>query len=970
MSHKYIQVDGRIGSTNKPISTSYQHHQYETIKSSNDSLDTMSLTSKKPPPRPPSPSPFKTQKYQQQQQQHQQHSADVTDDAGTEIDVFEHEPQRYEINRWQQPTIHTPTVTTTTTTASVAVAPSTSAETRTQRKSVSFDLSDNEYISVGAHDDPEPSMSDDIGELFLKQFSRENSHEENDGYEVPIKYPSGPNTRPTHQVKSILRSPSPSSKAPTVPSSLDRPLRTMYLPSPAASVTTAVVHTVAQPVSDDEIERENPFRMEFLGRKTKENIYEELDDSPNKTVQTKQQPQHDLKKENPVKVQASEYNLPKQRPKSTYDSTEYIEVLPKAHQSNDDLSLKPENIRLDSRVTSASAGSLLLDRPNLKPPLPPKPQKSGASIKSSTPIQSPSSSLPSTPAPTPTPPPPPPPAPPASAPLVIKQADLKENEALKTFQKEMLHGDLYEFIHDAQTNQITKIKQKSSSIPIAVAKQSASEQFLVEEKKTKDAPRLATFNPSNPLPPIPKSPKSPRVTPIPPYSKVLKRPTSVERPTVSPPPPPVNLKTLPSPENLTPIKTVDGTRVEILSTSTDDLRKFHHVEHQENAGEYSLVTEETHREILLQENEIRNAMLIESSENISVTSSRIPVRKAPQPPTASTSPSPSPSSQYHHGRQHSKNSSISSDVISQHTSSSSSGGASTATTAQVFPVTQILPVQYSHLPTPQQPDYFLAFPSTSPSCNVISMPQPGGFSTFMVSDNSVAQTANIPTNIMYRSQQMHPMYLQRQFISVPISTAVHSINQSEPNVPEQNFVNMHANVSSAQAPMPPPPPPPSSSLSNNIGHTFDVYQSDYYQHQQQNFQPQQQQQQQQPNQQYHFQTQSMSPTQSSAYKPFSQSAYFDSKTSHSEYQMHGDITNSQSNIDSSSFPSMTLVDSQQIANNQNNNNNHTTDISIQSTESLTTISNLSTNYRNRNVCDELPPEPKPSFTTFGKQTQV
>lgn len=920
----------------------------------------MSMTSKKPPPRPPSPSPFKTQKYQ--------HSIDVTDDAGTEIDVFESEPQRYETKTKLQPSIQTPTsVAAAAATAAMPVVASTStrSQTPTQRKSVSFDLSDNEYISVVAHNDPEPSMSDDIGLLFLKQFSRENSYEENDGYEVPIKYPSGPNTKPTHQVKSILRSPSPSSKAPTVPSSLDRPLRTTYLP-PTPSVTTAIVHTVGQPPSDDEIEHENPFRMEFLGRKTKENIYEELNDSSsNKPVQTKQ---IDLKREKPLSsttAQASEYNLPKQRPKSTYEPNEYTEILAsKAHQSNDDLSTLPESSRLDSRVTSASAGSLLLNRPNLKPPLPPKPQKSGSSIKSSTPSPSPSSS---SPAPTPPPPPPPPSAPsaPASTPLVIKQADLKENEALKTFQQEMLRGDLYEFIHDAHTNQITKVKQKSSSIPIAIAKQSAIEQVLVEEK-TKELPRLATFNPSNPLPPIPKSPKSqksPR-SPIPPYSKVLKRPSSVDRPTVSPPPPPVNLKTLPTPDKLTPIKTDDGARVEILSTSTDDLRKIHRAEHQENAAEYSLVTEDTHREILLQENEIRNAMLIESSENISITSSRIPVRKAPQPP--------SPSPQLHSSRQHSKNTSISSDVISQDhqqhawsttqsTSSSPSSFSSVAatSTAQVFPVTQILPVQYSHLPTPQQPDYFLAFPSSQPSCNVMPMPQPGAFSTFMVSDNSVAQTANIPTNIMYSPQQMHPMYLQRQFISVPISTAIHSINQSEPNVPEQNFVNMHANVSSAaQASILP--------TNNNLGHTFDVYRSDYYQHQQQNIHPQQQQQQQQPTQQYHYQAQSQSlPSQSSAHTTLSQCANFDSKASHSKYQMHDDLTNSKSNNDSSPFSSMTLVDSQ-LANNQNNNNQ--TDISIRSTESLTTISNLSTNYRN--VCDELPPEQKPSFTTFGKQTQV
>lgn len=815
-----------------------------------------------------------------------------------------------------------------------------------------------------AHEDTEPSMSDDIGELFLKQFSRENSYEENDGYEVPIKYPAASNTKPTHQVKSILRSPSPSFKAPSnVPSSLDRPLRTSYLP-PTPSVTTAIVHTVGQPPSDNEIERENPFRKEFLGGKTKENIYEELDDttSSNKniinTVQTKQ---IDLKKDKASIAPESEYNLPKQRPKSTYVSNEYSEILSKPHQSHDDLSTQPENnIRLDSRVTSASAGSLLFDRPKLKPPLPPKPQKQQQPQQhtpSTTTITSSSSSSSALTSSSPAPPPPPPQTAPAaaSAPLVIKQADLKQNEALKTFQQEMLHGDLYEFVHDAHTNQITKIKQKSSSIPIAIAKQSsASEQVQAEEKTKESPPRLATFNPSNPLPPIPISPNASK-SPPPPYAKVLKRPTSVERPTVSPPPPPVNLKTLPTADKLQPIKTDDGTRIEIVSRSTDDLRKFHRTEHQENAAEYSLVTEETYREILLQENELRNAMqrevLIESSENVAIAGSRIPVRKAPQPPSPM--------------QKHSKTASISSDAVSQDQSISSSTNTSTA---QIFPVTQILPVQYSHLPTPQQPDYFLAFPAAAPpSCNMVSIPQPGAFSTFMVSENSVAQTANIPTNIMYHSQQMHPMYLQRQFISVPISTAPHQgINQSEPNVPEQNFVNVHANVANISSPIIPANNANNNANDNNFGHTFNVYRGDYYQNQQH-----QQQQYQFPQQPYHYQTQSILPSQSSAHTTISQQcANFESSTSQTEYQMHDDTNNAKSTIDSSSFSSMTLVDSQRVhsVHDSNDNNNNQTDISIQSSESLATISNLSTNYRN--VCDELPPERKPSFTTFGKQTQV
>lgn len=814
----------------------------------------------------------------------------MTDDAAIEIDVFESEPKKYETKTKPK------SQSTTSLTAAATTTTATSTQSTTHRKSVSFDLSDNEYISVVEHDEPEPSMSDDIGELFLKQFSRENSHEENDGYEVPIKYPSGPKSKPTHQVKSILRSPSPNSNASTAPSSLDRPLRTTYL-TPNSNLTTAIVHT-AQHSSDEEIERENPFRKEFLGQHTKENIYEEVYDdfeestSSKSIVQTIEIELKDTQK-------PANYDFPRQRPKSAYDAREYSEIMLTVHQSNDNLTAKTES-KLGSQTSSQSTSSLLSDRPKRKPPLPPKPTKSSSSIK----------------------PPPPPPVPP-----VIKHADLKQNEALKTFQGEMLRGDLYEFVHNAETNQITKIKQQMQTIPIAIAKP-ASE--VVVEEKTKETTRLTTFNQSSPLPPIPNSPKSLK-SPIPPYSKVLKRPSSVERPTVSPPPPPVNLKTLPGADKLKPLETEDGSRVEILSTSTGDLRKFVRDGRHENAHEYSLVTEETHREILLQENELRNSMQKEQIVSEStVTTSRIPVRKAPQPPTA----------KQQQQQQHTKNVSISSDVSrDQHSSSSQS-----TSSAQVFPVTQILPVQYAQLPTPQQPDYFLTFPSSpSPNRNVMAMPQPGAFSTFMVSDNSAPQTTNIPTNIMCHPQQM-PMYLQRPYISVPLST-VHSINQSDPYVPAQNFINIHANAASgAQAPVLP--------SNNNFGHSFDTYRSNYNQ-QQQLHQHQQQQ------QHYHYPAQSLLPCQQDTHSSFSHNATVQNNANRNKHQTHDDTSNP--NIGSSSFSSMTPVNSQLTNSNRNNEN----DIPV---SSLTSISNSSTNYHS--YSEDSTHEQKRTFTTFGKQTQV
>lgn len=783
------------------------------------------------PPRPSTPSSHRPY--------------DVTDRTEIEIEVFESEPHKFKSKTKSQ-----------------------ESQTTTHRKSVSFDLSDNEYIPVLSHDEP----TDNIGELFLRQFSRENSHEDNDGYEIPIKYPNGPKSKTPKHVKSILRSPSPSSKA-SAPSSLDRPLRTTHNPSASiASVTTAIVHATTHS-SDEEIERENPFRKEFLGRRA-ENIYEELDFEEQTPVHTVQ---IELIETNEKRNDSMEtMRDPKQRPKSTYESREYSEMMSKMHQSNDDLRENFETA-LPSQVTSRSIGSLPNDRPKQKPPLPPKPTKSSSSVK--------------------------------SPPAVIKQADLKKNEALKFFQEEMLRGDLYEFVHDAETNQIKKIKQQATSIPIAIAKQPEP----VVEEKTKESPRLTTFNPSSPLPPIPKTKAM-----TPPYSRVFKHGSSVERPTVSPPPPPVNLLTMPSSDKLKPIQTEDGSRVEILSTSTEELRKLHREQFNENAAEYSLVTEETHREILLKENEMRNALQQEQSTIVTETvasSSRIPVRKAPLPPSQKPY----------------QNISIASDVSQEHSSSS-----------HVFPVTQILPVQYSHLPTPQQPDYFLTFPSSpQPSCNVMQMPQPGAFSTFMVSDNSAPQTTNNPTNIVYHPQQV-PMYLQRSYIPVPIST-IHNINQVEHKLQGHNFINIHGSAGV----------PPANTSS---GHIFDVYRSNYNQQQQQQHQQHH----------YHYQTQSLLPGQQDIHSTFSpQSTVLDSNPNRNEHSRTRADDNVACNIGSSALPSITVIDSQFTRNrNINENDNPVSSAVAQSSTSLTSISN------NQSQTEEIHLEHEHTFTTFGKQTQV
>lgn len=743
------------------------------MKSSNESLSSAdtgySIPSKllrQPSPLPP-PVPER------------QISQDIVDRAEVEVQTISIEPIKFEPTKVDASTI-------------------------TQRpKSVSF--GDNEYLPLLSHNE-EPEPSDDINQLFFDEYKRQNSQEDDDGYEIPIKYPHGPRARSqqTKPVKSILRSPSPSSASTTLKttlSSLDRPLRTTRVPVGNTTVTTtAVVHTAILPSSDEEIEHENPFRKEFLEHRPYENIYEELNFEGPLSSSTKPK----IEKDPPLNA---EYSVAqKQRPKSSYlsdTSREYSEIPPIASQSNENL-IETTNELIATQTTSQLTGNL--DRPKQKPPLPPKPKSTTAPV--------------------------------------VKHADIKQNEALKQFQQEMLRGDLYEFVHDTETNQITRIKQQTTNIVESKPKES-----LVDASNETTAKENRSFNQASPLPPIPK-------TNIPSYSKVYKRTQSVERPSVSPPPPPINLSTLPTADKLKSIHPNNESQIEIVPThasSTSIDVSGHRVPEkcQENSSDYSLVTQETHREILLQENEIRNAMQHQEQQIITetvVSSSRIPVRKAPLPPTNEQKPkqmqqqysqnacSPSFSSINNNNNSNNNNNQNQMHSMQQTTSSSSS---TLASNAQIFPVTQILPVQYSNLPMPQQPDYFLTFPTPDQmNCNTISMPQSNAFSTFMVSDNNATQTANISSNIMShdnnQQQQQHQIsntnipsipYMQQQqpsFITVPISTfqSMNHHHQQQPHFQRPNYVNMtHAS----------PMPINMNTLShiNRPKYMFDVYRGNY-----------------------------------------------------------------------------------------------------------------------------------------------
>lgn len=579
--------------------------------------------------------------------------------------------------------------------------------TTTHRKSVSFDLSDNEYIPIYSPCEEdfskipkssvknrvstptprptthEPPLTDNLQDLFLSQLSRTDEEKDADGYEIPIQY-----SKPKPQVKGILRSPSPSPSNLSSTSSLERPVRI----NPNQTITAAIIHTPRR--DSEEIERENPFRKEFLGNRQYENIYEEIryDDPPHNLRDIPGQEPRESVKHHAI-------SGGKVRPQSEYytsDST-YNEITSKIYRSNENLLEESTTDITVQKSVSKSTGSLAADRPRHRPPLPPKPPN-------------------------------------------VKHADVLQNEALKIFQSEMERGNFYEFKHDAKTNEIKRLVPEDDEVFMET-------QTTVKTVETK---KLEPFNPGSPLPPLPGS-----------QPRNLRRTCSKERPPESPPPPPVNLATLPTFDKLHKVEGAEGvlimpSRMELIPQRPD----YHH----ENSPDNILVTEQAYREILLQENEIRNIMQQDKESK-----SRIPVRKAPPPPSApipvQIEPNQAPVAseyqgphQHHHQQQPQKISVSAIPVLSP---------------TQIFPPTQILPVQYSHLPMPQQPGYYQAFPP--PQLNLNYPPAPGY--SYVVSDNHIIQP-NVVTNLGLGSQ----------CVSVPV---ISSYQHTHPNYHQpQNFINV------------------------------------------------------------------------------------------------------------------------------------------------------------------------------------
>lgn len=635
------------------------------------------------------------------------------------------------------------------------------------RKSVSFDLSDNEYIPVFENEPIKTSIpkrttpprdiekptrlpdTDDIAQLYLSQFSR--NEEDGDGYEIPIKY-----STETKPFKSILRSPSPSAAAttPTQISSLDRPLsvKSPRVPPPQQTVTAAIVHTRHPDDDDEEIERENPFRNEFLGYRPYENVYEELRFDNNKT-----------KQEKPIEYAMSADK--KVRPKSAYYTEDpYTEILPKSYHSNEHLvtDISDERITV-TKPTSKSTGNLVTERPKHKPPLPPKPP---------------------------------------TQPSNVKHANLVQNEALKTFQNEMQRGDFYEYRHDHSTNKIIKIKHDRPELDIKQP---------IEIGKLGEREELHTV--SN----IPESPSPLETQTTPPYTKINKKACNTNvRPSASPPPPPINLSTLPTIDKLRNIETEDGTILEILPTKIDVLPLPQRAEYRhENSSDNILVTEATHREIMLQENEMRNAMqqqqeeiVQESTTTTTTLASKLPLRKAPPPPPPQSSTSVHQEEPFYNR----SNESPSSRQIPSH--------AATLSPSQIFPPTQILPVQYSHLPIPQQPGYYHTFSPTPMAVNYPSgIPVPSGFSSYAVSD--LIQQNVIPSNMAFMGQPCLSM-------SIPSfhSTANQNFQQQQQT---PHYVNVVTNpVSLPFSPTAAAPLPfPNNTNNSNWNYINEIYQNVY-----------------------------------------------------------------------------------------------------------------------------------------------
>lgn len=334
----------------------------------------------------------------------------------------------------------------------------------------------------------------------------------------------------------------------------------------------------------------------------------------------------------------------------------------------------------------------------------------------------------------------------------------------------------------------SKLPQKTVDINTVNSKQDQRPEM---KKNTK-----IEFSPDAPLPPIPS-----------PAIKDLRRTISLNRPTESPPPPPINFSTLPSADKLHYIES-DSSIFEIIPAKFDMLPTTKRAEfYHENSPDNILVTEDTYRQIMLRENEMRNAIKCQQSDT---TKSRIPVRQAPPPP-----PTPPLMQQQQQQEQYQQQPPVNlirsvqqpvfiSTNVPYHQQNSA---ITMLSPTQIFPQTQILPVQYSHLPMPQQPGYYrtfspqpqihLAYPSTSTGGGyTLSHPVP--HSSYMVSDTTMfraqIQQDVANTNDLNVPLMGHSLAFNQNLSAIPVTVDSTMSTAVFENVTNTQSINWNNNT--------------------------------------------------------------------------------------------------------------------------------------------------------------------------------
>lgn len=518
------------------------------------------------------------------------------------------------------------------------------------RKSVSFDLDAKEYTPVYMMEQEQVKVNKSKYSIEDRLRSSKNEYYRNPSYQsvyqsqenqerqrqgdiftYPEKYTEYNRMSDTgsyerqQQKRGILRSPSPMTDYPILRSQQQSHSHHYYQsPPPPPPLTTLSRKDVdvGEDMSDKEIERDNPFRKEFLSKEDLHRI-----DTENAAIYS-----------NVIKRNSAE-NARYSRPQSVHDS---YERPPSVLTPREQIYLSNDNLLDSSASNPAGIKRIPIKIGNLNTPM---------ILRK-------------------------PPLPPAKPQLPIKHADLVRNEGLEMLEP---NQGFIEYEHHADTNTIT-IARPAPPPPIT--------------------PLSAEVFPDIPLPPVPpvQSPNRTR----------FGRNQSVERPTLPPPPPPPINKLLSS----NPPPPPPQMKIEIVPAKFDVLpiaRKPEYI--HGSLGGSILVSEEMHRNILLQENEIRNSRNsgIYSSDRESITIT----------------------DQY---------------FIPQNE----------------YSPTKVLPVQYSQLPRPQQPGYYQKVPANTEKL-IFNYPPQSAFTaygrqqqplgSYLVSDNNNQNNETTATTNVNNNQQ-------------------------------------------------------------------------------------------------------------------------------------------------------------------------------------------------------------------------